>query len=128
MPSPDGYIVSSLYFDDRADSVISRKTCGRRAAGKKYRVRLYHFDPSFIVLERKVKVGGMIEKHSTPISRLTFERLGAGDFGVLEAEILGSLRARCSPRTGRRVCPRKVVVTYRREAYIHPVSKHAHNI
>ena len=117
---PDGYIVSSLYFDDRADSSYHEKLAGAEHR-KKYRVRLYNFDPSFIVLERKVKVGGMIEKHSTPISRPTFERLGAGDFGVLEAESSELAHQVLACARARGLAP-KVVVTYRREAYIHPVS------
>jgi hypothetical protein len=120
MPSPDGYIVSSLYFDDRADSSYHEKLAGAEHR-KKYRVRLYNFDPSFIVLERKVKVGGMIEKHSTPISRPTFERLDAGDFGVLEAESSELAHQVLACARARGLAP-KVVVTYRREAYIHPVS------
>lgn len=120
MTSPEGYIVSSLYFDDIADSSYYEKLAGAEHR-KKYRVRLYNFDTERIVLERKVKVKGMIEKHSAKISLATFKSLVRGDFDALEAEDSQLAREVLACAGARRLAP-KVVVTYLREAYLHPLS------
>ena len=120
MTDPDGYIVSSLYFDDAHDSSYYEKLAGAEHR-KKYRVRVYGGDTGVIMLERKEKLGSKIEKHSARISRETLDGLTRGEFSVLAdedsplaCEVLAAARAR-------RLSP-KVVVTYLREAYIHPLS------
>jgi hypothetical protein len=120
MSSPDGYIVSSLYFDDSADSSYFEKLAGAEHR-KKYRVRIYNNDTSFIMLERKIKTGGRIEKHSAKISAAAFERLARGDFSALADENSELAREVLACAYTRRLAP-KVVVTYLREAYIHPLS------
>lgn len=120
MTSPDGYIVSSLYFDDGADSSYYEKLAGAEHR-KKYRIRLYNFDTGLIMLERKIKTGGKIEKHSAKISAATFERLIQGDFSALAGESSELAREVLAYAYARRLAP-KVVVTYKREAYTHPLS------
>lgn len=120
MPSPEGYVVSSLYFDDNADSSYYEKLAGAEHR-KKYRMRIYNYDTSLVMLERKVKLRGMIEKQSTKISLDAFEGLARGDFSVLEGNTSQLAREVLACAGARGLAP-KVVVTYLREAYVHPVS------
>ena len=46
----EGYLITSLYYDDRFDSALDEKLDGVRVHTK-YRVRTYNSDPSFIRLE-----------------------------------------------------------------------------
>ncbi len=58
---PDGtYTVHSLYFDDWRDTALREKIDGlpRR---EKFRIRYYNGDLSFIRLEKKSKVRGLLQ-------------------------------------------------------------------
>lgn len=121
MTDPDGYRVSSLYFDDMNDSSYYEKLAGAEHR-KKYRVRVYDGDTGCsIMLERKTKIGSKIEKCSIPLARTAFEGMTRGSFDALACEDSVLAREVLASNRARRLYP-KVVVTYLREAYIHPLS------
>jgi SPX domain-containing protein involved in vacuolar polyphosphate accumulation len=120
MGNPEGYLVSSLYFDDENDSAYFEKLAGAEHRSK-YRVRTYGGFPEVVMLERKEKHGSKINKTSVNLDKSAFDKLSHGEFDILANynsplahEVLALNRAR-------RLMP-KVVVTYLREAYVHPLS------
>ena len=52
MENEDGYIISSIYFDDLYGSAVNEKLAGVRFR-KKYRIRLYNYQDDVIKLECK---------------------------------------------------------------------------
>ncbi|MCQ2426726.1 MAG: polyphosphate polymerase domain-containing protein [Lachnospiraceae bacterium] len=120
MPSPDGYFIASLYFDDQYETAYYEKLSGKDYR-RKYRVRLYNGDTSFIRLECKEKYGDKIGKRSEPIGLKTYEGLTRGDFRALSEET-GPLAREVYALTQAKGLAPKVAVTYRREAYLHPLS------
>ena len=63
----EGYLVSSLYFDDPADTCLLavRDGCSRR---RKYRIRIYNDSLAVIKLEVKEKLDAMTRKRSRQIT------------------------------------------------------------
>ncbi len=66
------YLIRSLYFDNIFDKALNEKMDGvsRRS---KFRIRYYDLDPSYICLEKKVKIAGLGNKQQV---RLTAEEAG----------------------------------------------------
>ena len=120
MPSEEGYLISSLYFDDMQDSAYYEKLSGS-ADRKKYRMRIYNGDLSRIRLECKHKVADRIEKRSASLSEADYHALVRGDMGVLSDKQDALCREMYGLCTSRLMRPR-VVVSYLREAYLHPLS------
>ena len=120
MPSADGYLISSLYFDDMQESAYYEKLSGS-ADRKKYRMRIYNGDLSRIRLECKHKVADRIEKRSAPLDEATYRALMRGDASVLAEQEYPLCREMYGLCASRRMTPR-VVVSYLREAYVHPLS------
>ncbi len=120
MPSPDGYFIASLYLDDMYESAYYEKLSGREHR-RKYRVRLYNGDTSFIRLECKEKIGDRIGKRSEPIGLAAYEGMIRGDWRALGEE-QGALAREVYALTQARGLAPRVAVTYRREAYLHPLS------
>ena len=77
-----GYYIRSLYFDDYAHSAYYDKVGGTDKR-RKYRIRLYNLDDSFIRLECKIKDGVYISKLSAPLTREECSRILAGDYDFL---------------------------------------------
>lgn len=61
-----GYSLKSLYFDDVKNTDFFTKLAGLEER-KKYRIRLYNSDTSFIRMEKKVKINDVSYKLSAPI-------------------------------------------------------------
>ncbi len=61
------YFIRSVYFDDLNDTAYNEKMSGINDR-RKIRARFYNFDNNFIVLEKKVKSGDLVQKHSARIS------------------------------------------------------------
>ena len=120
MPSADGYLISSLYFDDMQESAYYEKISGS-ADRKKYRMRIYNGDLSRIRLECKHKAADRIEKRSAPLDEATYHALMRGDMSVLAARDNDLCRETYGLCASRVMMPR-VVVSYLREAYVHPLS------
>ena len=117
---PGGYLISSLYLDDRYDSSYYEKMAGT-ANRSKYRLRAYNFDDSFITLECKKKHKNMIEKESVRIDRAVYDSVARGDFALLADRKEPLAQRIYSLHRERGLAPR-VIVNYRREAYLHPLS------
>ena len=78
-PEKGFYHIRSLYFDDAKDTAYFEKLAGVRDR-KKYRIRIYDFDDSFIRFEKKVKNGDASYKLSAVIDRPLAEDAIRGDF------------------------------------------------
>ena len=63
MPDEDGYLISSIYFDDMYHSAVEEKISGTRFR-KKFRIRSYERDNQLIRLECKAKYNEYISKSS----------------------------------------------------------------
>ena len=112
------YAVRSLYFDDAFDSAYFDKVDGVMSRDK-YRLRIYNRSDAEIFLERKRKVGDLIQKSTLRVTRRLAEQLIAGDPRGLyraEAPLLRDMYA--AMRTG--VLRPAVLVEYDRLAFTHP--------
>ena len=112
------YLIRSLYFDDIWDSAFYDKQAGVMHRDK-YRIRIYHYSDKEIFLERKRKLGDLIQKSSVQITRRLCDQLVNGDpTGLHRAQnpLLQDMYAQMRIRLLR---PR-VIVDYAREAYLHP--------
>ena len=72
------YVIRSLYFDDIDDSAWYDKQAGVMHRDK-YRIRIYRYSDKEIFLERKRKLGDLIQKSSVQITRRLCDQLVAGD-------------------------------------------------
>lgn len=117
----DGYLISSVYFDDKSDSSFFEKVAGV-ADRKKYRLRYYNRSNDYIVFERKNKKGDRIEKESVRIDEKTFYSLAEGNFDVLADSASPLLREVYAINKSAGLLPR-LFCEYVREAYVHPLSE-----
>ncbi len=72
------YFIRSLYFDDLRSSAYYEKLDGVLYR-KKYRIRIYNFDDSFIRLECKYKHNNMTSKKQVKINKEVYKRFIEGD-------------------------------------------------
>ncbi len=112
-----GYLISSLYFDDYNLSAFFDKTNGIRDR-KKYRIRVYNYQSDVIKLERKIKRGKLTEKSHLQISRGEYDQLVRGDVNFLSHKNDGVAKDFYLYYRTKNLRSR-VVVEYRREAYIY---------
>ena len=110
------YLIRSIYFDNSDDKALFEKIDGdpRR---EKFRIRYYNDDFSFIVLEKKMKVGSLCQKHEAVISEADCRKLLAGDTGWMAAHGSGLVRELYAKMHYQVLRPR-VLVSYVREPYI----------
>ncbi|MDY3026407.1 MAG: polyphosphate polymerase domain-containing protein [Candidatus Faecivicinus sp.] len=112
------YVIRSLYFDDIDDSAYFDKQSGVMNRDK-YRIRIYRYSDQEIFLERKRKLGDLIQKSSVQITRRLCEQIISGDpRGLYRANnpLLKDVYAQMRTRLLRP----SVIVDYEREAYLHP--------
>lgn len=115
MGGQGSYLIRSLYFDTPGDKALAEKLTGVDNR-EKFRIRFYNHDPSFIRLEKKVKINGLTAKFSAPLTMEQCVSVVNGDIGWLRAsehpllvELYQKLRhSRLRART---------IVDYTREAY-----------
>lgn len=116
MDSEDGYLVSSLYFDDIYDSAMEEKLAGTRFR-KKFRIRVYERNDKQIKLECKMKYDTYISKISASLSSEEYTSILSGDYEFLakrkEAVCLELYMLRKTS-----LLKPVLVVEYRREAYV----------
>ena len=112
------YVIRSLYFDDIADSAFYDKQAGVMHRDK-YRIRIYHYSDREIFLERKRKLGDLIQKSSVQITRRLCDQLVEGDPTGLQRSDNPLLQDMFVQMRTRLLRPR-VIVDYAREAYLHP--------
>lgn len=117
LSDPNGYKISSLYFDDLSDSDYF-DTLDGNPYRKKHRIRIYNDSLSTIKLEVKMKQYNRIAKSSISISRDEMECLIAG-------QTITWGKTRDDPRSvfnelilSQGLRPR-VIVTYEREAFLY---------
>lgn len=112
------YVIRSLYFDDVADSAFNEKQAGVMYRDK-YRIRIYNHSDREIFLERKRKLGDLIQKSSVQITRRLCEQIIDGDPTGLQRSGNKLLQDVYVQMRTRLLRPR-VIVDYAREAYLHP--------
>lgn len=113
------YIIRSLYFDDINDSAYYDKVAGTMHRDK-YRIRIYKSWDKDIFLERKRKMGDLIQKSSVQISKRLCEQLISGDPRGLQNSSSPLLRDVYVQMRLNLLRP-KVIVDYNREVFMHPV-------
>ncbi len=111
------YRVNSLYFDTLYDRALRQKIDGTDR-WEKFRIRYYGSEPTFLRLERKMKINGLCAKQS---ARMTYEeaaRLLDGDIDFLLHADHPLLQELYSKMQGQLLRP-KTIVCYDREAFIY---------
>lgn len=119
MTDDQGYLISSLYFDDMYHSAMEDKINGTPFR-EKYRIRVYDRDDAIIKLECKSKFHQYISKQWARITRDEYDRILNGDYEFLISrpeEVCRKLYANHATKLMRPV----TVVEYQREAYVHPL-------
>lgn len=116
MKEEDGYLISSLYFDDVYHSAMNEKQAGI-CFRKKYRLRCYNRQDTRINLECKRKYGEYISKDSMAVSRGEYDAMLAGNYDVLmdHPDTVGS---EVYALHHARLLKPVVAVEYLREAYV----------
>ncbi|MBQ8109026.1 MAG: polyphosphate polymerase domain-containing protein [Clostridia bacterium] len=112
------YVIRSLYFDDIEDSAFYDKQAGVMHRDK-YRIRIYRYSDREIFLERKRKLGDLIQKSSVQITRRLCDQLIEGNPSGLYRSTNPLLQDVYTQMRTRLLRPR-VIVDYAREAYLHP--------
>lgn len=111
------YIIRSLYFDDINDTAYFDKLHGVMHRDK-YRIRVYRYSDQEIFLERKRKMGDLIQKSSVQITRRLCDQIISGDpRGLHKAE--NPLLQDMFVQMRLRLLRPRVIVDYAREAYLH---------
>ena len=112
------YIIRSLYFDDINDRAYYDKQSGVMHRDK-YRIRIYGLSDKEIFLERKRKMGDLIQKSSVKITKRLCEQLISGDPRGLQTSKEPLLQDMYVEMRLNLLRP-AVIVDYMREAYQHP--------
>ena len=113
------YLIKSLYFDDLNSSSYYEKMDGILYR-KKYRIRIYNNDDSFIRLEKKMKHNNMTAKEQMLISKDIYSKILNGKINEIDdadgllLEFLGDMKTHG-------LIP-SIVVGYHRTAFIYPIS------
>ena len=112
----DGYTVSSLYFDDIRDSMLTDSENGNPFRDK-YRIRIYDHSLNVIKLEVKRKSYNRAVKFSSRITEEELRRLMAGET-IPNANDLSDARTLFDLAILRRGLRPRVEVCYERNAYV----------
>lgn len=112
------YVIRSLYLDDIDNSAYYDKVAGVMARDK-YRIRIYRYSDQEIFLERKRKLGDLIQKSSVQITRRLCEQIISGDPRGLQSASSPLLQDVFVQMRTRLLRP-AVIVDYVREAYTYP--------
>lgn len=112
------YVIRSLYFDTLDDTAFYDKQAGVEHRDK-YRIRVYGFSDKAVFLERKRKLGDLIQKSSVQITRRLCDQLISGDPTGLQRSNSALLQDMYVQMRTRLLRP-KVIVDYEREAFLHP--------
>lgn len=113
------YFIRSLYFDDIFNSAYYDKVDGVMGRDK-YRIRIYNMSDDVIYLERKRKVGDLIQKSSCRITRKLADKLIEGNPApLLKSDNPLLLDMYREMRT--KLLRPKVLVDYTREVFVFPV-------
>ena len=118
-PHTGEYTIRSLYFDDAWDSAFHEKLDGVQNRDK-YRIRVYKTKNSPISMERKRKMGNLIQKDSVRITqRLAQQLMRANPTGL---ESIGKpLLTDVGIQMRTKLLRPAVLVEYDREAFTYPI-------
>lgn len=119
MRDEEGYLISSLYFDDIYQSAMNEKINGTDIR-EKYRIRLYNHSDNFIKLECKSKFNDSTSKQSASISRKEYDYILKGEYDFLKSrpeELCRKLYVNQKTKLLKPI----TVVEYLREAYVNPL-------
>lgn len=114
------YLISSVYFDTPDNRSLKASENGYLKR-KKYRIRAYNHNDSFIMLEKKVKRGNLGYKESVRLTREIYDDILYGDGKMLlglENELATEFYTALHIEKYRPM----TVVEYKRRAFVHPVS------
>lgn len=112
------YFIRSLYFDTLSDKALREKIDGVDNR-KKYRIRYYNNDLSFIRLEKKSKWNNLGRKETAQLSQMQAQAIVDGDIDWMvnhPSQLIQELYVEMK-ETGLRV---KTIVDYTREPFIFP--------
>ena len=115
MADPEGYLVTSVYFDDIHHSSLTEKEAGYQFR-KKFRIRCYNRSDAPILLECKRKYGEYVSKESAPLSRREYEDILSGEYGFLLSSTFPLCRELYARHHAQLLRP-VVAVEYLREAW-----------
>ncbi len=112
----EGYLISSLYFDDYMNSALKDKIDGDRFR-KKFRIRVYERASKLIKLESKSKLDNWTAKESVLLSLKEYQDIleGNTEFLIQRKE---PLCHELYSLIKTRLLKPKVIVEYEREAYV----------
>ena len=114
------YIIKSLYFDDTENTAYYEKLDGILYR-KKYRIRIYNDDDSFIRLERKYKHNNLTSKDQILINREIYSRIINGNIEDIDISEDNLLSQFITEIKNKHLTP-SVVVEYKRTAFTYPIS------
>lgn len=118
--NPDNtYFIRSLYFDDCKNTAYHEKLDGTEKR-KKYRIRIYNLDDSFIRLERKDKNRDLTHKEQTRITRKIYQQIIDGEIDKIDTSNDKLLEEFIYEIKTKGLVP-AVIVDYQRLAYTYPV-------
>lgn len=114
------YLIRSLYFDDLNSSAYYEKIDGIEYR-KKYRIRIYNYDDSFIRLECKYKHNNMTSKDQVTISKDVYDKIVSGnilDLSLTDNEFFNKFLLDFKLKGLKPT----VIVDYKRLALTYPIS------
>lgn len=114
------YDIRSIYFDDVDSSAYYEKINGEEYR-KKYRIRMYNNNDSYLILECKYKHENMTFKKSRSLSRKVVERILKGEYGRISSSHPFTQQF-LAEAAARHLKP-SVIVDYRRLAFTYPTSE-----
>ena len=113
------YLIKSLYFDNRDSDSYYEKMDGVLYR-KKYRIRIYNEDDSFIRLEKKMKHNNMTAKEQMLISKDIYSKILDGKINEIDGA-KGLLLEFLNEYRTKGLVP-SIIVAYHRTAFIYPIS------
>jgi len=116
----NSYLIRSLYFDDLYSNAYYEKIDGVEYR-KKYRIRLYNNDISFIRLECKYKHENKTSKDQILIDKTICDKIINGNIEDLDISESNLLTKFAIDSRTRNLKP-SIIVDYKRLAYTYPVS------
>lgn len=114
---PEGYRITSLYFDDFEDSCLQDTVDGVNRRSK-YRIRIYNDSLDVIKLEVKTKRDNRILKRSRTITKAQMESLMRGDC-IEDSSSEGDPATLFNLAIRMRGLRPRVIVAYERKAYVY---------
>ncbi len=114
----EGYMIRSLYFDDRFERAYEEKLSGVESR-KKYRIRIYDYSDEVIKLECKHKEGQYIHKTAASLTREETESIIEGKYDFLIGRREPLCREFYFECALNKMSP-KVVVDYDRIPFVYP--------